>query len=123
MNQYSIKKDKYKSSREGDSHLFNLFCSKCGEFFALYQKDGEGALVRLYLDRIIAPSELSRLQLKVNDKAEMPNLKCSNCSTLIGIPMLYKKEKRLAFKLIPGLFMKRRSSGIYLDDGVIKRVQ
>ncbi len=52
--QHSLKKDRYVSTRGGDSHFLDLFCSKCNQHFALYQKDGHGRLLRMYLDRIFA---------------------------------------------------------------------
>lgn len=105
---YQLKKGKYANVREGNSHFLNLTCSKCNQHLALYQKDGRGGLVRLYLDRIFEPSALSLLQLTISSKSEMPNLKCSKCDTLIGMPMVYEPEKRLAFRLIRGTFTKKK---------------
>lgn len=111
--QHSIKKDKYVSTRGGNSHFLDLFCSKCNQHFALYQKDGHGRLLRMYLDRIFAPQELALLQSKISNKADMPNLKCPKCSALIGTPMVYEAERRLAFRLIHGSFVKKKSDGVY----------
>lgn len=47
---YTPKKDQYSRAR-GASQFLNLFCAACGGFVLLYQKDGPGALLRLYLDR------------------------------------------------------------------------
>ena len=90
-----------------------LFCSKCNQHFALYQKDGHGRLLRMYLDRIFAPQELALLESKVNSKTDMPNLKCPKCGALIGTPMVYEAERRLAFRLIYGSFVKRKKGGVY----------
>ena len=111
--QHSLKKDRHVSTRGGNSHFLNLFCSRCNQHLALYQKDGHGGLFRIYLDRIIEPSGLASLRLSVNNKTTMPNLKCSKCDALIGIPMRYEEERRLAFRLIRGLFIKKKSNGIY----------
>ena len=111
--QYSLKKDKHVSPRGGNSHFLDLFCSKCNQYFALYQKDGHGRLFRIYLDRIFAPQEFVFLQLKRNSKTEIPNLRCSKCSMLIGVPMIYETERRLAFRLIYGSFVKKKSDGVY----------
>ncbi len=111
--QHSLKKDKYVSTRGGNSHFLDLFCSKCNQHFALYQKDGRGRLLRMYLDRIFAPQELVLLQSKMSNKADMPNLKCPKCSALIGTPMVYEAERRLAFRLIHGSFVKKKSDGVY----------
>ena len=111
--QHSLKKDKYVSTRGGNSHFLDLFCSKCNQHFALYQKDGHGRLLRMYLDRIFAPQELALLQSKMGNKADMPNLKCPKCNALIGTSMLYEAERRLAFRLIHGSFVKKKSDGVY----------
>lgn len=64
----------------------------------LYQKDGLGILKRLYLDRIIIP-----LSLADGNK----NLICKKCNALLGIPMIYQKEKRLAYRLFSGAVEKK----------------
>lgn len=111
--QHSLKKDKYVSARGGNSHFLDLFCSKCNQHFALYQKDGHGRLLRMYLDRIIAPQQLTLLQSRISNKPEMPNLKCPKCSALIGTPMIYEAERRLAFRMVHGSFVKKKSNGVY----------
>ncbi|MGB4420282.1 MAG: hypothetical protein WBI29_00585 [Candidatus Saccharimonadales bacterium] len=99
---YAFKKDKYSKARGGNSHFLCLSCSNCNQFIALYQKDGIGRLLRLYLDRIFEPSELAILQEKVSRRVDMPDLKCPRCQTLLGTPMVYPSEGRLAFRLIRG---------------------
>ena len=111
--QHLLKKDKYVSARGGNSHFLDLYCSRCNQHFALYQKDGYGRLLRIYLDRIFEPQGLSLLQSRVNSKIEVPNLKCQKCGALIGTPMIYEPERRLAFRLIHGSFVKKKSGGIY----------
>ena len=111
--QHSLKKDKYVNTRGGNLHFLDLFCSKCNQHLALYQKDGHGRLLRMYLDRIFAPQELALLQSKVNSKADMPNLKCQKCGALVGTPMVYEAERRLAFRIIHGSFVKRKGNGTY----------
>ena len=111
--QHSLKKDKYVHARGGNSHFLDLFCSKCNQHLDLYQKDGHGRLLRIYLDRIFEPQETSLLQSRIGGKAAIPSLKCSKCGTLIGTPMIYEAEKRLAFRLIRGSFIKKKSSGVY----------
>jgi len=105
--QHVLKKDRYVNARSGNSHFIDLFCSQCKQHIVLYQKDGHGALLRLYLDRIFEPKEFSLLQARINSKIEMPNLKCQKCDALIGIPMVYESEKRLAFRLVHGSFAKK----------------
>lgn len=111
--QHEFKKDRYANTRGGNSQFLDLYCSKCNQHLVLYQKDGPGRLLRLYLDRIFEPQNFPILQSKIRSKTEMPNLKCSKCDTLVGIPMIYKPEKRFAFRLIYGSFVKKNSKGIY----------
>jgi len=110
---YSIKKDKYANARGGNSHFLDLYCSKCGNYLLLYQKDGHGSLLRLYLDRIFEPHYLAELKFKGYNRKTLPALKCSKCENLIGLPMVYEPENRLAFRLIRGTFRKNNSKGIY----------
>lgn len=110
--QHLLKKDKYVNARGGNSHFLDIFCSKCNQPLVLYQKDGHGRLLRMYLDRIFEPQELSFLHSRIGDKAGMPNLKCSKCGALIGTPMIYETERILAFRLISDSFMKK-SGGVY----------
>lgn len=107
---FKAKKDKYFKERGGTTQFYYLFCSTCGEYVALYQKDGPGTLLRLYLDRIFEPEYLSMLQNKC-EKNEVPALKCPKCNIVLGIPMVYEKEKRLAFRLIRGLLRKEKCNG------------
>lgn len=104
---YDLRKDKYSKARGGKSVFLNIFCSSCGCHLALYQKDGQGALLRLYLDRIFAPAELAQLQLINRGKGTVPNLECPKCRALIGIPMVYQPEGRLAIRLQRGSIAKR----------------
>jgi len=120
ITQYFFKKDKYVKARKGNSHFLNIFCSQCNSHIVLYQKDGRGKLLRLYLDRIFAPQDLSLLHTKVTSKSEMPNLKCLKCGALVGTPMIYEAEKRLAFRLINGSFVKKKSNGSYLSGNDFK---
>lgn len=107
IDQYSFKKDRYAKVRGGNSHFINIYCSKCNSYILLYQKDGLGALIRLYLDRIFEPPVLAKLQYECNDKKEIPNLTCPKCANLLAIPMVYKPENRLAFSLIRGSTIKK----------------
>ncbi|MHB8830885.1 MAG: hypothetical protein ACYC44_02120 [Patescibacteria group bacterium] len=100
-----FKKDKYKSARGGHSRLLNVCCRKCESVVVVYQKDGPGNLRRLYLDRIFAPANLVGLQaLNIKD---VPTLKCKKCSEILGMPYIYLKEKRKAFRLYQDAVIKR----------------
>ncbi len=110
---HALKKDRYVNARGGNSQFLDLYCSGCKQHLALYQKDGRGSLIRLYLDRIFAPKELSDLCFQGLGKNTMPNLKCPNCGLLIATPMVYEPEQRLAFRLVRGSFSKKKSGGFY----------
>jgi hypothetical protein len=92
-----IKRDKYKSARGGYSRLVNLHCRKCDQIIALYQKDGPGNLRRTYMDRILAPEML--IGLEKQKIKSIKNLTCSNCNFVVGIPYVYQKESRNAFRI------------------------
>lgn len=111
--QHTAKKDRYSRSRGGTSNFLNIFCSRCRHHIALYQKDGTGNLLRIYLDRIFEPSELAVLQNTATDKKDLPTLCCPNCKSVIGVPMVYEPERRLAFRMTHGAFSKENSDGTY----------
>ncbi|MEK7140368.1 MAG: hypothetical protein AAB815_01135 [Patescibacteria group bacterium] len=105
MKDIKLKKDKYRKARGGYSRFWEIQCEKCKTVLAIYQKDGPGALKRMYLDRIVSP--LSFEKLKYIPKKKVPNLTCTNCKQLIGIPYIYKKEDRPAFRLFEGSVIKK----------------
>jgi len=102
---FKPKKDR-KAKARGKSKFLELSCSNCGAHVMTYQKDGPGALIRLYLDRIRASQNLTCLK-EIENKTSLPALKCSKCSNLIGTPMIYACEKRLAYRLVRGSFKKQ----------------
>lgn len=104
---HKTKKDKYYKARGGTAQFLDIFCSKCNAYVVLYQKDGPGNLFRLYIDRIFESDIMENLQ-GIKNKSNLPTLKCSKCGNIIGIPMVYEREKRLAFRLIRGTTIKRR---------------
>ena len=83
-----LKNDRYKKNRGGYSRLLEISCEKCGSLICLYQKDGPGNLRRMYVDRIIEPAVL------ISKK----DLRCPK-DHLLGVKIIYEKEKRLAFRL------------------------
>jgi ribosomal protein S27E len=105
---YEIKNDRYAKSRGGHSRLLDIICVKCDERVVLYQKDGQGGLVRLYLNRIFEPAEIAKLQFEDHSKSTLPDLKCQKCKTLIATPMLYEQDGRLALRLIRGTYLKKK---------------
>lgn len=107
MPDIKFKSDKYKKSRGGYSRLLDISCSKCGLHLCFYQKDGPGILKRMYIDRIYESSEYSGLENQ--PLKSIPQLTCSHCNTLIGMPYIYEKEKRLAFRLFVGGVSKKNT--------------
>jgi len=59
-------------------------------------------LKRLYLDRIINRGPKTK---------DSRNLICKECKTVIGTPMLYKKERRPAYRLFAGAIEKEIIDG------------
>jgi len=100
-----LKRDKYKSARGGYSRLLGLHCRKCDSVIATYQKDGPGNLHRLYMDRIASPEKLVDLQKK--DVKEVKPLRCDKCESIVGMPYIYQKEKRKAFRVIQDAIVKK----------------
>ncbi len=103
--QFKFKKDKYRKNRGNYSRLLNIYCRICNNKILIYQKDGPGNLRRIYLDRIFFPLKLTNIQTKQLNK--IPALKCSNCKEILGIPYIYKKEKRKAFKIFQDALIKK----------------
>ena len=91
-----FKKDKYRRARGGYSRLLQVSCERCGNIVALYQKDGPGPLKRMYLDRIIEPSNVIG-----------KSFTCGKCKQLLGVRYIYEKEKRPAFRLFEGAVLKK----------------
>ena len=107
-----MKKDKYLRARGGKAYMLDIHCAQCGAWVLRYQKDGPGQLLRCYLNRIFAPLELKRLQEdpKITQPRSMTNLVCSQCGSVIGMPMRYLDD-RLAFHLRKGAYTKKRLKG------------
>ncbi len=97
--------DKYKKVRGGHSRLLEIVCSKCQQPVCYYQKDGPGMLKRMYLDRIYGSNAFVNLQH--NSIKFIPELVCSACKEHLGVPMIYKKEDRLAYGLFAGAVTKK----------------
>ncbi len=104
---YEIVKDRYTKTRGGSAKLITITCVKCQKEVFVYQKDGPGKLVRMYLDKFVAPKDLVEKLKQVKHKNEMQGLKCPYCNELLGVPMVYEKENRLAFRLIHNKIQKK----------------
>ena|SRR3989344_3024983 len=96
MTKVSFKNDKFKKIRGGYSRWLLISCEKCSTPQLIYQKDGPGLLKRLYFDRITIPQLPSK-----------KNLICKKCKTILGIPIIYHKEKRGAHRLFSGAVTKK----------------
>lgn len=90
-----FKNDRYRHLRGGNTKILKIACRQCAEHVCDYQKDGTGGLLRMYRDRITNP------QVSLADKG----LKCPN-GHLLGVKMVYEKEKRQAYRLIPNSIQK-----------------
>ena len=105
MSKSLLKSDKFKRVRGGDSRLLNISCAKCSEHITYYQKDGPGMLKRMYLDRI---HPLTGFENYPNTKLnQIPKLTCPKCRELVGVPIVYDKEKRLAYRVFAGAVAKK----------------
>lgn len=108
MNKKTVfKSDGFKKARGGYSRWLLVSCEKCKTLILVYQKDGPGILKRLYLDRIVS----SRLGVGAN-------LACKKCKTTLGIPIIYQKEKRRAYRLFAGAVTKK-----VVNVDVLKRIR
>ncbi len=105
MNNRIFKNDKYRKNRGGYTRLISVICLNCEEKILEYQKDGPGALKRIYIDRIIYPKNLKKL--KDGDVKDIKLLKCPNCQVVIGSPYIYKKENRKSFKVFQDSIIKK----------------
>lgn len=95
MTKLIFKNDKYKKKRGGYSRLLKISCEKCSSHICFYQKDGPGNLKRMYIDRINNPAISTARK----------DLRCPR-GHLIGVKMIYKKEKRPAFRLFVDAIVK-----------------
>lgn len=105
MTNIAFKSDKYKKNRGGYSRLLDIQCGKCENHLFLYQKDGPGIIKRIYLDRIYESDKYSGLENQ--SLKSIPQLICPSCKILIGVPYIYEKENRLAFRLFVGGIIKK----------------
>lgn len=104
-----LKKDSYQKAR-GKPKIFLMHCGHCHCYVMAYQKDGPGPLKRCYLDRIHHPEIFEKVQHMKFDTKTAPKLRCSACRTILGFPMVYKKENRLAYRLKRGIFSIKKIS-------------
>lgn len=68
-----------------------ISCGYCKKELIKYQKYGKGGLINMYLNRIIS----SNIDIDNDEKL----LICPECSNMIGVKMLLKKENELVYKM------------------------
>lgn len=95
---YNIKNDRYQKTRGGNSRVLDITCEHCGHHICFYQKDGPGALRRMYVDRMIDLNTDSKL------------LVCNNCERELGVRIIWAKEDRPAYRLFVESVLKARIS-------------
>jgi hypothetical protein len=95
--------DRFRKRRGGTHKLYIINCGQCESEIMIYQKDGQGNLHRLYIDRILQSVD-PRITGDFQNKKDVPRLECpsEDCENIIGHPMLYSKdgENRLAYRLV-----------------------
>lgn len=110
MKNFRFKNDKYKKNRGGASKLLLLSCTSCKQQLCFYQKDGPGPLKRLYFDRILDSDSV--YTETATDLNNIPQLLCSNCECVLGIPIIYEKENRKAYRLFVGAISKKTMKNV-----------
>lgn len=84
--------DKYTKGRGSFSKRVEVRCINCATTQFVYQKDGNGAIEKIYFDSI-----LDNFVVKKEAK-----LTCSKCEKLLGSRFIFGKDKKMAFKVYPG---------------------
>jgi len=88
--------------------IYDIHCGKCSEYILTYHKHGAGkSILRLYLANITAPKALSELvKSSLTSIKSVPNLQCTNCEEVIGVPAISKGQKWV-FRMRQGLFHRK----------------
>lgn len=84
--------DKYTKGRGNFNKKVEIKCVNCAEILFNYQKEGNGAIEKLFFDSI-----LDNFGVKKDSK-----LKCLKCEKILGSRFIFGKEKKMAFKVYPG---------------------
>lgn len=88
------------------SRFISIYCSQCEAFILRYRKEGSGALIRVYLNRIQAPEHFQQYK-HATGKSELPPLDCLQCKQRVGTPMIHDTGNRPAYRLTKGSFRKK----------------
>jgi len=84
------------------STVLEISCSGCAEPVARYRKEGSGALVRLYLDRVIESGTLAGV------RGQGEPLTCPGCGQTLGL-FARGAGGRSAYRLVPGAFRRKKA--------------
>ena len=85
------------------SRILRIYCRRCEAHMVSYRKEGSGALLRLYLDRIEPVGGAVKIKNLHSDPSQ--HLACPQCNERIGSP--FQHRSRSAWRLIPGSFRKK----------------
>jgi hypothetical protein len=96
-----IKKDTYRKKRGNFSKIILLKCKQCKNKIGYHQKDGDGWLKRLYLDRLYLLPNLKPPKFILEEY-----LTCQKCKNKFAKAIIYKKENRKAFSIIKDSLIK-----------------
>ncbi len=81
------------------SHILEINCAYCQTFLARYQKVGKSNLVKMYYERIIESS------VRLDSFPKI--LICPGCGKRIATRYTTKKDKKIAYRLMPAAFHKK----------------
>ncbi len=83
-----------------NSHVLEITCAYCKSFIANYKKIGNSNLVKMYEERIID----SIVDLNEYHGA----IFCGKCNQKIATRYVTKRDKQVAYRLVPSAFNKRK---------------
>ena len=105
MTNIKFTNDKYTKGRGKFSKRVAVKCVNCAEIIFNYQKEGNGAIEKLFFDNI-----LDNFAVKKEAK-----LICPKCEKVLGSRFVFGKDKKSAFKVYPGAIFYR----IFVPERVI----
>jgi len=84
--------DKYTKGRGNFAKKVEIRCVNCATAIFNYQKEGHGAIEKMYFDNILDNFGVKKDAI----------LLCPNCEKVLGKRFVFGKDKKLAFKVYPG---------------------
>ena len=103
----AFRRDRFYRARGGTATMLRIECGRCGGYLCLYQKDGNGRLRRLYWDRVFNATFATAYTARAS-RSQMQAAVCRGCGHVVGLPMTYARESRLAWRLVPGAVHRTR---------------